>query len=72
MSAIPSVDLRDFVSGEPQRKQQFITGIGQAFEQIGFVALNGHFLPDELVEDLYSEIKNFFNLPQETKKKYES
>lgn len=71
MSAIPSVDLRDFVSGEPQRKKQFITGIGQAFEQIGFVALSGHFLSDELVEDLYSEIKNFFNLPQETKNKYE-
>jgi isopenicillin N synthase-like dioxygenase len=71
MSAIPSVDLRDFVSGEPQRKKQFITGIGQAFEQIGFVALSGHFLSDDLVNDLYAEIKNFFNLPQETKDKYE-
>ena len=71
MSTIPSVDLRDFVSGEPQRRKQFITGIGQAFEQIGFVALNGHFLSDDLVEDLYAEIKNFFNLPRETKNKYE-
>jgi isopenicillin N synthase-like dioxygenase len=71
MLTIPSVDLRDFVSGEPQRKKQFITGIGQAFEQIGFVALCGHFLSDDLVEDLYAEIKNFFNLPQETKNKYE-
>lgn len=71
MSAIPSVDLRDFVSGDPHRKKNFITGIGQAFEQIGFVALSGHFLSDDLVEDLYAEIKNFFNLPQETKDKYE-
>ena len=71
MSAIPSVDLRDFVSGDPHRKKKFITGIGQAFEQIGFVALSGHFLSDDLVEGLYAEIKNFFNLPQETKDKYE-
>ncbi|MBT8300275.1 MAG: isopenicillin N synthase family oxygenase [Maribacter sp.] len=71
MSAIPSVDLRDFVSGDPQRKKKFIMEIGQAFEQIGFVALSGHFLSDDLVEDLYAEIKNFFNLPQETKDSYE-
>ncbi|NNK75242.1 MAG: isopenicillin N synthase family oxygenase [Maribacter sp.] len=71
MSAIPSVDLRDFVSGDPERKKKFIMEIGQAFEQIGFVALSGHFLSDDLVEDLYAEIKNFFNLPQETKDSYE-
>ncbi len=71
MSAIPSVDLQDFVSGELHRKQKFITEIGNAFEQIGFVALSGHFLSDELVKDLYSEIKSFFNLPQETKDTYE-
>ncbi|MFC4096704.1 isopenicillin N synthase family dioxygenase [Euzebyella saccharophila] len=71
MSAIPSVDLQDFVSGNPERKEKFIKEIGSAFENIGFVALSGHFLSDELVENLYSEIKKFFDLPQETKDKYE-
>ncbi|MBD0849584.1 isopenicillin N synthase family dioxygenase [Maribacter arenosus] len=71
MNTIPSVDLQDFVSGDPQRKQKFITEIGNAFEQIGFVALSGHFLPDSLVDDLYAEVKNFFNLPQDIKDKYE-
>lgn len=71
MSAIPSVDLRDFVSGDPERKQKFITEIGAAFEDIGFVALSGHFLSDELVEKLYGEIKKFFHLPQSTKDHYE-
>ena len=41
------------------------------FEEIGFVALSGHFLSDKLVEDLYAEIKKFFSLPQEVKDKYE-
>lgn len=71
MSAIPSVDLQDFVSGNPERKKKFIKEIGSAFENIGFVALSGHFLSDELVENLYAEIKKFFDLPQETKNKYE-
>lgn len=71
MSAIPSVDLRDFVSGDSARKEKFIKEIGAAFENIGFVALSGHFLSDELVEQLYNEIKKFFQLPQETKDSYE-
>ncbi|MCM4166395.1 Validamycin A dioxygenase [Arenibacter antarcticus] len=71
MSAIPSVNLADFISGDQARKEKFIKEIGNAFEDIGFVALSGHFLSDKLVEDLYTEIKEFFNLPQEVKDKYE-
>lgn len=71
MSVVPSVDLRDFLSDDPARKQKFVQEIGAAFENIGFVALSGHFLSDTLVDDLYSEIKKFFNLPQEIKDTYE-
>ncbi len=71
MSLVPSVDLTDFLSDDPKRKQKFIDEIGKAFEDIGFVALSGHFLSDELVDSLYAEIKKFFDLPQETKEKYE-
>ena len=71
MNAIPSVDLRDFTSEDSTRKQKFIKEIGAAFEDIGFVALRGHFLEPALVEHLYGQIKAFFQLPQETKDKYE-
>ena len=71
MQQIPSVDLRDFLSDDPARKQKFVNEIGKAYEDIGFVALKGHFLDDKLVEDLYAEVRNFFNLPLETKAKYE-
>ena len=71
MQNIPSVDLRDFLSDDPKRKQKFVNEIGSAFENIGFVALKGHFLDDQLVEELYGEIRNFFSLPLETKYKYE-
>ena len=71
MDRIPSVDLKDFISGDPKRKQKFIDEIGRAYEDIGFVALKGHFLGDQLVDKLYDEVKNFFDLPLETKKNYE-
>ena len=71
MQNIPSVDLRDFLSDDPTRKQKFVNEIGKAFEEIGFVALKGHFLEEPLVEELYGEIKNFFSLPVETKYGYE-
>lgn len=71
MQNIPSVDLRDFLSGDPERKQKFVNEIGKAYEDIGFVALKGHFLDDRLVDELYAEVKNFFSLPLETKEKYE-
>lgn len=71
MKQIPSVDLRDFLSGNPERKQKFVNEIGKAYEEIGFVALKGHFLDEKLVDDLYQEVKQFFELPVETKQKYE-
>ncbi|MEN8886184.1 MAG: 2-oxoglutarate and iron-dependent oxygenase domain-containing protein [Winogradskyella sp.] len=71
MDRIPSVDLKDFISDDPKRKEKFIKEIGKAYEDIGFVALKGHFLDDELVDNLYSEVKNFFDLPLKTKEDYE-
>jgi len=71
MQNIPSVDLRDFLSGDPERKQKFVNEIGKAYEDIGFVALKGHFLDDTLVDNLYSEVKNFFSLPVDVKEQYE-
>lgn len=71
MNTIPSVNLQDFLSGDSVKKQKFIQEIGKAYEEIGFVALKGHFLDDKLVDTLYSEVKNFFALPLEVKEKYE-
>ncbi|MDG1761438.1 MAG: 2-oxoglutarate and iron-dependent oxygenase domain-containing protein [Flavobacteriaceae bacterium] len=71
MKNIPSVDLSNFLSDDSQKRQQFIKNLGNAYENIGFVALKGHFLPTEMVEKLYDQIKAFFDLPTDVKKKYE-
>jgi isopenicillin N synthase-like dioxygenase len=71
MQNIPSVDLADFLSGNELRKQKFIKQIGEAYEEIGFVALRGHFLSNELSQNLYTKVKAFFDLPEEIKQSYE-
>ena len=71
MNKIPSLDLRDFLSEDPHRKKEFVQSIGKAFQEIGFCAVKGHLLSDELVERLYKQIKLFFDLPYEVKTKYE-
>lgn len=71
MNNIPSVDLSDFTSKDPQRKEKFVNEIGRAYEEIGFVSLKNHFLSDDLVEELYKEVKSFFDLSLEEKEKYE-
>ena len=71
MQQIPKVDLNDFLSANQNDKKQFVAQLGSAFEEIGFVALRGHFLSPKLMEDLYTEIKAFFDLSLEEKKQYE-
>ena len=68
---IPSVNLADFLSSDINKKNNFVESIGKAFEEIGFVALDGHFLDSNFSENLYKEIRSFFDLPQEIKNKYE-
>ena len=71
MNKIPSVDLRDFLSTNDETKNEFVQSVGTAFQEIGFCAVKGHFLSDDLVERLYEQIKLFFELPTEVKRKYE-
>lgn len=69
--SIPSVDLAEFLSGDPVRKNQFVQDLGRAYEEVGFVAVKNHGVPDELIGDLYKYVQEFFSLPLDKKKAYE-
>ncbi|MGR3810789.1 isopenicillin N synthase family dioxygenase [Jiulongibacter sp. NS-SX5] len=71
LDSIPSVDLADFTSGNPELKQKFVNEIGAAFTNIGFVAVKNHGLSDELREKLYDAVQKFFYQDDELKTKYE-
>ncbi|TAE12747.1 MAG: isopenicillin N synthase family oxygenase [Bacteroidetes bacterium] len=65
--SIPSLDLAEFLSGDAQRKQKFVADLGQAFGQIGFVAIRNHGLSDALVGKLYANFQQFFQQADEVK-----
>jgi isopenicillin N synthase-like dioxygenase len=69
--SIPSVDLADFLSGDPVRKSDFVQKLGKAYEEVGFVAVKNHGVPDNLIGDLYQYVQEFFSLPLEKKRAYE-
>lgn len=71
LDEIPSFDLADFTSGDAQKKAQFVQNIGNAFNNIGFIAVKNHGLTNELRENLYAASQTFFSLSDDIKKKYE-
>ncbi len=71
LQEIPSLDLADFTSGDPQRKTKFVQDLGNAYNTIGFVAIRNHYLTAELSQRLYDIFQRFFFLPEEVKKQYE-
>lgn len=68
---IPSLDLADFYGGDPVKKGKFVAALGEAYNNIGFVAIRNHYLTEDLSAKLYSTIKKFFAQPDGVKQKYE-
>lgn len=68
---VPSLDLADFTGGDEAKRKEFVKKLGDAYNNIGFVAIKNHYLTDELSDKLYAAIKKFFALPDAVKQKYE-
>ncbi len=68
---IPSLDLADFTAGNADQRANFVANLGNAFTQIGFVAIQNHGLSPALTHDLYQSAQEFFSAPDAVKKKYE-
>ena len=68
---IASVDLRDFRSQDPARKQRFITELGDSFSSVGFAVVTGHDLDDALQSRLFEQVRSYFALPTDSKKAHE-
>ncbi len=67
MQTIPTVDLQEFWSGDADKQKAFVTQLGAAFEDVGFVAVKGHGIPEDLIGQLYENVKTFFSLPTDVK-----
>jgi isopenicillin N synthase-like dioxygenase len=68
--AIPVVDLADF-SDDPTKKSSFVEALGRAYEEVGFVAVKNHGIPEQTIAELYTNTREFYALPSDIKNKYE-
>lgn len=71
MNTIPTVNLADFLSGDQDRKNNFVQSLGKAYQEVGFVAVQNHGINQQLVDDFYKAVEDFFALPESVKKQYE-
>jgi isopenicillin N synthase-like dioxygenase len=69
-NAVPSVDLRPFISGAGDGKRAVAGAIACACEEIGFFKIRGHGVPQSLVEQAFATADAFFANPQEVKDRF--
>ncbi len=70
-SAIPTVDLNEYINGTDAQKKVFAKELGDCFSGIGFAIVKNHGVSQELIDKSYNAFIEFYGLPDATKKKYE-
>ena len=68
---IPVVSLKDWTSGDADRRAAFAKTVGDALTDLGFFAVTDHGVDQDLIKQSYAQVEQFFDLPEETKRKYE-
>ena len=66
---LQTVHVDDFMAGGRSR-DEFVRKLGQALEEVGFFAVEGHDITTDLVDEAYDKVQAFFSLPAEKKNEY--
>lgn len=64
---IPVVDVRAFTQGSPADQAEFVRRFGDGLATFGFVTLDHHDVPQELVRRAFAEVETLFALPMDEK-----
>ena len=70
MKKVPQTDIRLYTKGSEKEKEEFIKIFGKALQEFGFVVIEGHEISDTLIQNCYTQFKDFFSLPTEKKLQY--
>lgn len=68
---IPCLDLGSYINGTEEQRKSFSDELGRAFNDSGFVTITNHGVSQELIDQLYDNIKAAFGLTPEQKAQYE-
>ncbi|MFN6536072.1 MAG: isopenicillin N synthase family dioxygenase [Nostoc sp. EkiNYC01] len=69
MVTIPVIDLSDFTNGNATTRQAVVKEIYQTCHEIGFMYLQNSGISKDLIEQVFTYNKSFFNKPLEVKQK---
>lgn len=69
MVRIPVIDFTNFTKGNAITRQAVIKQIYEACHEIGFMYLQNSGISKDLIEEVFTHSKSFFNLPLEVKQK---
>ena len=67
MTQIPIIDIQPYLDGTD--KAGVAQQIGRACEEIGFFTIKGHGIPLELIEQVNGVAREFFDLPEATRRR---
>jgi isopenicillin N synthase-like dioxygenase len=67
LAQIPVVDFAGFASGDPARRAATCAALRRACETYGFLYLENHGVPSEVVDEVFAQARIFFALPQAAK-----
>lgn len=67
MDTVPVLDLQKFKSDNTNEKLNFVTDLGEAFKDIGFVVIKNHGFTTQIQANIYQEVERFFDLPDDVK-----
>jgi isopenicillin N synthase-like dioxygenase len=66
-SAIPFVDLGDFIDGTAESRRRIAAEVDEICRSIGFLVIENHGVPPAVIEEAWMMAKAFFDLPLEQK-----
>lgn len=69
--SIPVVDIGNLWSPHLAQRQAVADAIGAACRDVGFVYIANHGVPQNLIDDVYRVAAAFYDLPAETKRRYD-
>ncbi len=67
---VPELSLLSYVNGSQNDKIKFVDDIFSGLKDYGFIILKDHTIEQKKIDRAYDLVKEFFNLPLETKLKY--
>jgi isopenicillin N synthase-like dioxygenase len=67
---VSTLDIRAFTEGNTTDQTHFVRELGTGLREYGFVIIEGHGIPPELIQACYDKAKAVFQLPTATKQTY--